>query len=153
MKRLILMARMHSRKHGRHGSKKPTEKIKLDWLMYDKEEIEKLILKLAKEGETNAKIGIILRDQYGIPDIRQFGLRVSKIAPTQKEVPEDMYNLMVKAVNLHKHMDTSRKDNKAKHGLELMESKIRRLGKYYARTGKLPKGWKYSIDKAKLLVK
>ncbi len=146
------MARMHSRKHGRHGSKKPTEKIKLDWLMYDKGEIEKLILKLAKEDETNAKIGIILRDQYGIPDIRQFGLRVSKIAP-KKEVPEDLYTLLVRAVNLHKHMDASRKDSKAKHGLELMESKIRRLGKYYARTGKLPKGWKYSIDKAKLLVK
>ncbi len=143
---------MHSRKHGRHGSKKPTKKIKLDWLIYDKDETEKLILKLAKEGETSAKIGIILRDQYGIPDVRQFGMRVTKVIP-KKEVPEDIYNLLVKAVNLHKHMDVSRKDSKAKHGLELMESKIRRLGKYYARTGKLPKDWKYSIDKAKLLVK
>ena len=33
------------------------------------------------------------------------------------------------------------------------ESKIRRLGKYYARTGKLPSDWKYSLDKARLLVK
>ncbi len=143
---------MHSRKHGKHGSKKPTKKIKLDWLIYDKDEIENLIIKLAKEGETSAKIGIILRDQYGIPDVRQFGIRVSKLVP-KKEVPEDMYNLLVKAVNLHKHMSSSKKDTKAKHGLELMESKIRRMGKYYSRTGKLPKDWKYSIDKAKLLVK
>lgn len=143
---------MHSRKHGRHGSKKPIERIKLDWLIYDKDEVEKLILKLTKEGKAASEIGVILRDQYGIPDIRYFETRVGKIVP-KKEVPEDLYNLLKKAVNLHRHMDGSRKDAKGKHGLELLESKIRRLGKYYARSGKLPKNWKYSIEQAKLLVK
>ncbi len=144
---------MHSRKHGKSGSKKPVKRINPRWLIYDKDEAVKLIHKLAKEGKSSSEIGIMLRDQYGIPDIRYFGLRVTKITGQKKEVPEDLYNLIKKAVNVHKHMDTNRKDSKAKHGLELIESKIRRLGKYYARTGKLPKGWKYSIDKAKLLVK
>jgi len=148
------MARMHSRKHGKHGSHKPPRK-KHAWMAYEKDETEKLIAKLAKDGKSSAVIGTILRDQYGIPDVRVFGLRIRKIAEqeTGKQMMEDMYNLMVKAVILHRHMGSNKGDAKAKHGLELLESKIRRLGKYYIRKGKLPKGWKYNIDNAKLLVK
>ena len=148
------MARMHSRKHGQHGSKKPIKK-RHSWLMYDKEEIKELILKLAREGKTNAQIGLILRDQYGVPDVRALDMKISKVTQEEvkKEVPEDMYNLLVQAVNLHKHLQQSKKDNKALHGLHLVESKIRRLGKYYVKNKKLPPGWKYSIDRAKLLVK
>lgn len=148
------MARMHSRKHGKHGSKKPIKK-RHAWLMYDKDEIKELILKLAREDKTNAQIGLILRDQYGIPDVRALGMKISKITEKEvkKEVPEDLYSLLEQAVNLHKHLQQNKKDAKAIHGLELVESKIRRLGKYYARTGKLPSDWKYSIDRAKLLVK
>ena len=146
------MARMHSRKHGKHGSKKPVKRISLDWLIYDKDEVEKIVQKLAKEGHSSSEIGIILRDQYGIPDARYFGMRITKMMP-KRDMPEDIYNLLVKVVNVHKHMAQNRKDSKGKHGLMLLESKIRRLGKYYARTGKLPKDWKYSIDNARLLVK
>lgn len=146
------MARMHSRKHGRHGSHKPIKRIRLEWLIYDKDEVQKLIAKLAKEGKSSSEIGIILRDQYGIPDVRYFDMRITKVME-KKDMPEDLYNLMKKAVNLHHHMGEMHKDSKSKHGLELLESKIRRLGKYYARTGKLPRDWRYSIEEAKLLVK
>jgi small subunit ribosomal protein S15 len=148
------MARMHSRKHGRSRSHKP-EKKRPSWLGYDKGEIESLITKLAKEGMTNAKIGIALRDQYGIPDVRVAGIRVAKVTEghVPREVPEDMYNLIQQAVGLHKHLQENKKDAKAIHGVELVESKIRRLGKYYVRKGKLPVGWKYTIEKAKLIVK
>lgn len=143
---------MHSRKHGKHGSRKPIKKIKVDWLIYDKDEVKALIAKLAKEGKSSSEMGIILRDQYGVPDVRYFDMRITKVTG-KKDVPEDMYNLMKKAVNLHGHMHDNKKDSKGKHGLELLESKIRRLGKYYARTGKLPRDWRYSIEDAKLLVK
>jgi small subunit ribosomal protein S15 len=148
------MARMHSRKHGRSRSHKPAKK-KPSWLSYDKSEIESLIVKLAKEGRTNSEIGIIMRDQYGIPDVRALEMRVAKITEkhVSREVPEDMYNLIRQAVNLHKHLQQHKKDAKAIHGVELVESKIRRLGKYYVRKGKLPAGWKYTLDKAKLIVK
>lgn len=148
------MARMHSRKHGRHGSKKPLKKIRQEWLIYDKGEVEKLILKMTKEGKSSSQIGIILRDQYGVPDSRVFGLRIRRVIEAQikSEVPEDLYNLMKKAVLLHRHMAENKKDNKAKHGLELMESKIRRLTKYYRNKGRLPQNWTYTIDKAKLIV-
>jgi small subunit ribosomal protein S15 len=50
-------------------------------------------------------------------------------------------------------MKANKKDAKAKHGLEYVESKIRRLGKYYVKTGKFPKGWRYSIEATKLIIK
>src|SRR3989338_3348371 len=148
------MARMHSRKLGQSGSKKP-EKKRHGWLMYEPAEVEKLIVKLAKEGKQNSEIGLVLRDQYGVADVRSLGMKVSKIAEKEvkKEVPDDMYNLMKKAVQMHKHLNSNHHDAKATHGLELLESKIRRLGKYYAREGRLQSDWKYSMEKAKLLVK
>ena len=148
------MARMHSRKHGKHGSKKPLKRIRQEWLIYDKNEVEKLIIKMAKEGKTSSQIGIMLRDQYGVPDSRVFGLRVRRVieTTTRKEVPEDLYNLMKRAVEVHRHLAGNKKDTKAKHGLELMESKIRRLAKYYRNKGRLPENWTYTIDKAKLIV-
>jgi len=148
------MARRYSRKHGKHGSTKPPKR-RHQWVVYEMEEVEELIKKLAKDGKTDAEIGLILRDQYGVPNVRAIGLRVSRSSSTvaKKEVPDDLYSLIKKAVELHAHMNQNHGDAKAKHGLELLESKIRRLGKYYARKGKLPKDWKYSIETAKLIVK
>lgn len=145
---------MHSRKHGKHGSTKPPKRRHV-WLIYERDEVEQLIKKLAKEGKSNAEIGMALRDQYGVPDVRVLGLRVSKVtdATVKKEVPDDIYNLIKKSVDLHKHMGQNHGDTNSKHGLELLESKIRRLGKYYIRKGRLPSDWKYSHEKAKLLVK
>ena len=125
------------------------------WIKYEKDELEKLILKLAKEKHSNAMIGTILRDQYGIPKARELNLKIKKIVEAQEKpvVPEDMFNLMKKAVNLHRHMSGNKGDASTKHGLEYVESKIRRLGKYYIRKKTLPKDWKYNIENAKLLVK
>lgn len=150
------MARMHSRKHGKSGSKKPMRREVPEWLGYSKDEVEKLIIKLAKEGNSASRVGLVLRDQYGIPDVRALGIRVSDIIEKhgmRKEVPEDMFNLMKKAVDLRRHLERNKRDYISKHGLELTESKIRRLGKYYAKSGKLPADWRYDVEQAKLLVK
>ncbi|MBI5061352.1 MAG: 30S ribosomal protein S15 [Candidatus Aenigmarchaeota archaeon] len=128
---------------------------KADWVQYDKDEIEKLVVKLAKEGKTDSQIGMIMRDQYGIPKARKFGLRVANITNMheKKEIPEDMFSLLKQVVVLHRHMEMHKYDSKAKHGLEKLESRVRRLGKYYVKKGKLPKSWRYSIETARLLVK
>ena len=125
------------------------------WIKYEKEEIEKLILKLHKEGNSNAIVGVILRDQYGIPRAREMKIKIKKVVEAQEKpvVPEDMFNLMKRAVNLHRHLAEKKGDAKATHGLEYIESKIRRLGKYYVKKKSLPKAWKYNIDQARLLVK
>jgi small subunit ribosomal protein S15 len=67
-------------------------------------------------------------------------------------MPEDMLSLLKKAVNLRTHMEKWRQDYHSKKGLQNLESMIRRLGKYYSRTGMLPKNWKYDPNEAKLLV-
>ena len=150
------MARMHSRKHGKSGSKKPDEIKKPTWLQYDKIEAEKIVVKLAKENYTPEQIGLILRDQYGIPDIRIYDERITDILKKNNmlpEIPSDLFSLLKRAVALRKHLEKNKKDSTSKRGLELLESKIRRLVKYYRRTGRLPEKWKYDPEKAKLLVR
>lgn len=148
------MARMYARKKGKSGSKKPLSKAK--WVEYKKEEVERLVVKLARDGYQTAMIGLILRDQYGIPSVKDVtGKSISKILAEnnlQLEIPEDLFNLLKRAVNLRAHLEKHKKDLHSKRGLELMESKIRRLGKYYVRKGRLPKDWKYDPERAKLII-
>jgi len=150
------MARMYSRKRGKSGSKKPQKK-EAPWIKYKPKEIEDIVIKLAKKGYSSAKIGLILRDQYGIPFVRGVtNEKVSKIMHQHNiypEFPEDIFNLIKKAVNLRAHLDKNKKDYTSKRGLELTESKIRRLAKYYKRKDVIGKEWKWDIERAKLLVK
>ena len=149
------MARMYSRKHGKSGSKRPA-KYSHSWVMYNKEEIERLIIKLAKEGKSSSEIGMILRDVYGISLVKEFNLKITEVLKKHnlgKEIPEDLYNLIKKAVKIREHLERNKRDNITKRGLELTESKIRRLGKYYIKNKKLPPDWSYNPEKAKLLVK
>jgi small subunit ribosomal protein S15 len=60
---------------------------------------------------------------------------------------------MRKAVHLNAHLKTNPKDLHNKRGLHLIEAKIRRITKYYIRTGVMPKDWKYSIETAELQLK
>ncbi len=147
---------MGKQRRGKHGSKKPPVKRIPKWLKYKKEEVENLVVKLAKEKIPSAQIGIILRDQYGIPDVKAItGKSISKIMKENKvypEIPEDLLFLMKKAVRLREHLEKHKKDKTSKRGLEILESKIRKLAKYYVRKGILPKDWSYSPEQAKLIV-
>lgn len=150
------MARVYSRKKGRHGSKRPPVKILPRWVKADKEETEKLVIQLGKERKASATIGTILRDQYGIPDVKlATGKPVSKILRENdlySEMPEDLLSLFKKAVELREHLGQNKKDKSAVKGLEHLESKIRRLVKYYAREGKIDSTFKYDPEKVKLIV-
>ena len=76
-------------------------------------------------------------------------LKDQKLAP---DIPEDITNLVKRAITARKHFENNKKDMVTKRGIQLIESKIRRLAKYYKNTGKLPKDWKYDPEKARLLV-
>lgn len=149
------MARMHSRKKGKSGSKKPAE-MKAPWMKYGAAEIEDIIVKLAKQGLQSSQIGLVLRDQYGVPTVRISKVKISQLLKKNNispKIPDDLFNLLKKAVNLQSHMAKNKKDYTSKRGLELTESKIRRLVKFHTRNKTLPAGWKYNIEQAKLLVK
>jgi small subunit ribosomal protein S15 len=150
------LARMHTRKKGQSGSKKPYKVQAPGWSNTNKEEIEKTIVQLANQGKTSSQIGMILRDRYGTPDV--YMVMGKKIVAIMKEknigpkVPEDVHNLIVKVLELKKHLDRNPKDVHNKRSLNNMVSKIRRLEKYYHREGVLPAGWKYSIENAEMLI-
>jgi small subunit ribosomal protein S15 len=131
--------------------------VKPEWIEYSNEEIEELILKLRKEGNSTSTIGVILRDQYGIPDVKLVtGMKITTILENHgqgMEYPEELMNLIRKAVNVREHLTENPKDLHTRRGLRIMESKIRRLVRYYTREGVLPEGWRYEPKKAALLVK
>jgi len=130
---------------------------KAGWVEYSTEEIEEIILKLRKEGKSASVIGVILRDQYGIPDVKSVtGMKITHILDKHgqtEEYPEDLMNLIRKAVNIRDHLSENPKDLHTKRGLQLVESRIRRLVNYYTNEGVLPEGWRYEPKQAALLVK
>ncbi|MEN4018820.1 MAG: 30S ribosomal protein S15 [Methanobacterium sp.] len=131
--------------------------VKPEWIEYSNEEIEELILKLKKEGNSTSMIGIVLRDQYGIPDVKLItGKKITRILEDHGQklkYPEDLMNLIRRAVNIRDHLEENPKDLHTRRGLRIIESKIRRLVKYYVREGVLPEGWRYDPRSAALLVK
>lgn len=148
---------MHSRKKGRSRSSKPVNKSQPVWVGYKPKETELIIAKLAKEGKTAAEIGVILRDTYGIPDARlMFKKKISQILKDKElgqELPDDLLSLIRRSVAIRKHMETNNKDQTAKRGLILTESKIKRLTKYYKKTGKIEESWKFDPAKAGFFMK
>jgi len=140
----------HSTRPARAG---PPRWLKLDMSPSD---IELLVVELAKKGYPPSMIGIILRDQFGIPLVKQvIGKKIEQILEKHGiriVVPEDVFNLMKRAVNLRRHLDEHPKDMHSKRGLIEIESKIHRLVKYYKRVRKLPADWKYDPETAKLIV-
>ncbi len=144
------------REKGQSHSTRPARPQPPPWLTFSPEEIEQLIVELAKRGYGPSMIGIILRDQFGIPLVKPIlGKKITQVLEEHglaPEIPEDLMNLIRRAVNLRRHLEEHPKDLHAKKGLLDLESKIRRLVKYYKRVGKLPPDWEYDPEKAKLLV-
>ena len=146
------MARKYSRKKGKAGSHKPSQPNVPSWVRYGEKEIELLITKLAKENKNSSQIGIVLRDKYGIPNAKMITKKaITHILKEKKllsEIPEDLLALIKRSVAINKHLERNKKDETAKRGLILTESKIRNLIKYYKKTGKLPSEWKYDPKRA-----
>lgn len=150
------MARMHARRKGRSGSTRMFNRSSHPtWSALKPREVESRIIDLAKKEKSSSEIGIILRDQYAVPDIKiATGKKISRILEENKmqsEIPEDLKNLISKALKIREHLEPNKKDVFNKRNLQLTESKIRRLIKYYHTQKKLPEGWKYNPKQAKLL--
>ena len=141
------LARLYASKRGRSGSTRPVSKKTPVWCKYQPEEVEALVTKLAKEDNRPSIIGIILRDRYGIPLARPLlGKKVTKVLETSDfklKIPEDLDSLIKKAEKMTKHYEKNRKDYATKRGLNLIESKVHRLSKYYKSCNLLSPDWNY----------
>ena len=120
-------------------------------MKYTPEEVEQLIVELARRGFTPSMIGIILRDQYGIPLVKQIlGKKITQVLAEHglaPQIPEDLMALIKRAVRIRKHLDEHPNDLSARRGLTLIESKIHRLVKYYKESGVLPQDFEYKTEK------
>jgi len=123
-------------------------------MRYKPKEVELLITKLSKEGKSSSEIGIILRDTYGIPSVKDLaGKGITQILAEKNlgtKIPEDLINLIKRVIVIKKHREQNKQDEAAKRGLLLTESKIFRLTKYYKKTHKLPADWKYDEQSIRL---
>ncbi len=141
---------------GKSHETRPAAIVAPKWLQFTPEEVELLIVELAKKGYPPSMIGVILRDQYGIPLARSvLNARITEVLRKhgiELVIPEDLYNLIRKAINLRKHLEAHPKDYHSQRGLIEVESKIHRLVKYYKSVEKLPPDWKYSPETAEVLV-
>jgi len=127
------MATMHGHGKGKSRSHAPKSE-KPYWLKLEAKEIEDLIIKLAKEGMTSDKIGLVLRDSYSIPNVKS--LTKKKISKILKEHGIDegslnFKNLQKKEENIKRHLKSNQVDKTARKGLQLTQAKLHRLKKYH----------------------
>ncbi len=140
-------ARLYTSKRGKSGSTRPISKKTPSWVKYTPEEVESLVLKLSREGNSASIIGVLMRDRYGVPLVKSItGKNVQEILKPGREagaLPEDLSALLKKADDLRRHLEKNRKDHVNKRSLAMIESKIHRLEKYYRVKGQLSPEWHY----------
>lgn len=98
----------------------------------------------------------MLRDQYGIASVKEItGTSLGKVLKKNNivpELPDDLMALIKRQIALTKHLEKNHKDQTAKRGLILTQSKVKRLIKYYKRSNVIPQDWKYNEEQARMLV-
>ena len=149
------MARMHTRRRGSSGSDRPVADEPPEWSDVDAEDVEARVVELAEQGNDPSQIGLRLRDEgvkgTPVPDVKlATGKKVTEILDENDaapEIPEDLRNLMERAVRLRRHMEENAQDAANKRALQNTESKIRRLVNYY-RGDELDDDFTYTFDVA-----
>jgi small subunit ribosomal protein S15 len=148
------MARIHSHRHGKSHQTRPSSKTAPSWVESDPSTVKSTILKLAKEGQTPSRIGVALRDDFGVPLTKTIlGKSVLEVLAEGKaspRLPQDLQDLIDRAQRVQRHLQTHGSDRKNVHSLELVEAKIYRLAKYYKQKGVLPEDFKYTAVVAQL---
>ena len=107
---------MHSHRHGKSHSIRPATLSAPSWITQSPKEVEELVVKYSKDGLTPSQIGIKLRDQHSIPLIKPITKKtVGEILEEndlKAEMPEDLENIVKKAVGLQKHLKEKQRRQK-----------------------------------------
>jgi len=148
------MGRLHTHNHGKSHSIRPSVSESPSWVKIEAKEIEELIVKYGKEDLTASQIGIKLRDQHSIPLVQPILKKtISQVLEENElktELPEDLNNIVKKAIGLQKHLKSNKGDRRNVRSLELIEAKVHRLSVYYKKIDRIPKNWKYKAVIANL---
>ena len=130
-----------------------------EWSDVDADAIEARVVELAEEGVQPSEIGLRLRDGgvdgTPVPNVKlATGKKVTEILEendAKPDLPEDLRNVMVRAVRLANHVDDNPQDHRNKRALQNVESKVRRLVNYY-RGDEIPEDFRYTADYARELL-
>ena len=153
------MARMHTRRRGSSSSDTPVADDPPEWSDVDADAIEARVVELAEEGHSPSQIGLKLRDEgvqgTPIPDVQlATDKKVTEILDEHNadaDLPEDLRNLLERAVRLREHMADNPGDAQNKRALQNAEAKVRRLVDYY-RGDELDEEFKYTYERARELL-
>lgn len=152
---LFKMGRLHSPGKGISASTKPYRRTAPHWLQLNSEQVVQLICDYAKKGIRPSQIGQVLRDRHGVGLVKNVTgskiIRILKANGIAPAMPEEIYYLIKKAVNVRKHLERSPHDVDGKYRLILIESRIHRLARYYKGRRLLDPTWKYSYQTASAL--
>ena len=148
------MGRLHSHNYGKSHSTSPLDPKPPSWIKQDAKEIEELIIKYTKDDLLPSQIGVKLRDQHSIPlvkpIIKKSITKVLEENDLKTDLPEDLDNIVKKAIGLQKHLKSNKGDNRNVRSLELIEAKVHRLSVYYKKICRIPQKWKYKALVAQL---
>ncbi len=100
------------------GKEEKTEENKPQWASLKPAEIEKIVIDLGKQGEMPAKIGLTLRDKYGVPKGNLAGKSISKIlSDAGITFKSDKEIVREKIARLEKHISSNSHDYTAKRSV------------------------------------
>lgn len=130
-----------------------------EWSDVDSDAVENRIVELAEQGHSPSEIGLKLRDEgvqgTPVPNVQlATGKKVTEILEendASADLPEDLRNLMERAIGLREHMAANPKDAQNKRALQNTEAKVRRLVDYH-RGDALDADFQYTYERAQELL-
>jgi len=106
------------------------------WLKYTEQEIKDIILNLIKKDPelTAEKIGLVLRDSYGIPKTKIYGLKIGKVLKQEGLYKNpDLINLTKKQDKIIKHIEKNKQDKRTGRSFIITKAKLKKTKEYLAK--------------------
>lgn len=103
------------------------------WLKYTEQEVKEIILKIIEKEPTLTaeKIGLVLRDNYGMPSTRIYGFKISDVLKEKNKYESpDVKNLEAKTANLLKHLSKNKQDKRTGRSLIITKAKLKKAKDY-----------------------
>lgn len=115
-------------------AKGKSTKKKPDWMKIEDKDIEAVIVKLAKDGLTSEKIGLKLRDKYGIPTTKVTGKKINQILKENNLYKDaTQSNLEKKQDLIAQHLEKNKQDKKARRAFTIIRARLTKYKKYKKR--------------------
>ncbi|MFA5992429.1 MAG: hypothetical protein WC796_01840 [Candidatus Pacearchaeota archaeon] len=95
------------------------------------EDIEKIVVDLGKSGMPPAKIGLVLKETYGIQKAKVLGKKIGQILKENKiEIKDELSSMESKLKNIERHFEKNKQDKRAKREISRYVSLKRKIKRY-----------------------